>query len=190
MRSAPALLLSLASACASPAESARSTIAIEAIARADLPLQVKHAESSIRTVDADGRRAVLLRQARYQRQAHLAHYVECRIICGAEDLGFEELAPAAAELVDQRRANRLRVGRREVLRTSQVVALVVSPERDAGFIGVVEHVSSRQLIIRRELVVDASRVIILLGHSAEGRAQVVERAVRRVRTRYVFEERQ
>lgn len=38
VRSAPALLLSLASACASPAESARSTIAIEAIARADLPL--------------------------------------------------------------------------------------------------------------------------------------------------------
>ena len=57
-----------------------------------------------------------------------------------------------------------------VLGAAQVVALVVAPERDAGFVGVVENIASGERIPGGEVVVDARVVVVLFGDGARRRA--------------------
>ena len=143
---------------------------VGAIAGSDLPLQVVHAEGSVRAVDGNGRRPILLRQSGYQRNPHLSGDVVSGIVGGAEDLGLEELVPAATQLIDQRRSEGMGPGAHEILRPAQVVALVVAPERDAGFVSVIEDVTTRQCVRAGEDMIDATVVVVLFRDGAGGSA--------------------
>ena len=69
---------------------------VRTVARSDLALEVVSVESAVRSADADGGRAVLLRQAGDAGQSHFADHVEGGIVGGSEYFELAELAPADA----------------------------------------------------------------------------------------------
>ena len=60
-------------------------------------------------------------------------------------------------------------GSGDVLRAAEVVALVVAPERGAGFVGVVEQIAAGELVFARQGVIDAGGEVLAGGDGAERR---------------------
>src|SRR5260370_31319493 len=101
--------------------------------------------------------------------------------------------PAAAHLIQQRRAKYVRPSEGHVLCCPQIVALVMTPYGNTRFIGVVENVATVDRVLRREVMVDPGRVVVLVGGGAEGRGQIILRPVglcRHVGSRLVPEQRE
>ena len=84
------------------------------------------------------------------------------IVGRAEHFRFVEPVPPAAQLVDHRRADDPRPGNRDVLRTPQVVALVVAPDRCSRFVGVVEQVAAGELVFAGQRPIDPAQEVLLL----------------------------
>src|SRR5260370_13203047 len=97
--------------------------------------------------------------------------------------------PASTRLVDQRGPEYARPGDGHVLRASQVIAFVMAPDWNLGFVGIVENIPSGNLILARKIVVHASREIPLRGNGARGRGQIIERSVAGVGHRLEIEKR-
>ena len=72
-----------------------------------------------------------------------------RVVRSAEDFAFAELVPAAVRLIHQRRAEGVRPAQRDILRGAEIVAFIVAPDGNTGFIGVVENVAAADGVFRR-----------------------------------------
>ena len=111
-------------------------------------------------MDIDGG-PILLREAGYAGQVHLAYDVKLGFIGGAEDFELGETMPAGAELVHDRRTDGANPRAADVARAAKIVALVVAPEGHSGFVGVVTDVAAGDLIFGRESVIHAAGVAVL-----------------------------
>src|SRR5262245_35179847 len=161
---------------------------IGAVARPDLALNVKHAESAFRPADRDARWTVILGHVRDAWETHHAGDVKGSVVRRAEDFRFAELVPTAAQFIDQRVTERVRPRRNVVLRAPQVVALVMPPIRITGFKSIVEDVTPRNRIARRKVLVNAGRVVVLLAQGADRRVDEVVGQARTVGERREFQE--
>src|SRR5260370_40835219 len=85
--------------------------------------------------------------------------------------------PASTRLVDQRGPEYPGPGDGHVLRAPQVIAFVMAPDWNLGFVSIVENISSGNLILARKIVVHTSREIPLGGYSARRCSQIIERPV-------------
>src|SRR5262245_54616141 len=129
--------------------------------RSDLPLKIVNAPAAISPTDRDARRPKMHRLARDARQSHHSCNIEIGVVCRAENFDLTELMPAAAQLIDERSTESMRPRRRIILRTAEVIALIMAPVRNSGFKGIVENVAARDSIFRRETMIDARGVIVL-----------------------------
>ena len=144
---------------------------VRADSRPNLPLQVVHVIDAVGAADGDRRRSIFFGEPGHQGQPHLPDYVERRVVGGTEDFRFIEAMPSAACFVDQRRPDQARPGDGDVLGAPEVIALVVTPDRRASFIGVVENVAAGDLVLGRQVVIDASGEVLLLRDGALGRGE-------------------
>src|SRR5262245_56891527 len=115
---------------------------IRSAPRSDLPLKIINAPAAIIPTDRNAGWPKMHRLACDAGQTHHSCDIELGVIRRAEDLDFAEFMPAAAQLIDERSAESMRPGRGEILRTAEVIALVMPPVWNSGFICVVENVAT------------------------------------------------
>ena len=84
----------------------------------------------------------------------------------------------------------MRVRRAQVLRPAQVVALVMAPERNLGFVSVVESVVPGEHVSGRKVMIDARGEVLLAGGRAGRVREEVEGPVAGVRQSLKLQERQ
>src|SRR5258708_2010947 len=97
--------------------------------------------------------------------------------------------PAAAQFVDHGGTDDTSPVSGHVLRTPQVITLVVSPEGRSGFVSVVKDVTAGDLVISRQGVIDASGKVLLAGRGAGRRRQEIKIPVAGIRDGLVGQER-
>ena len=87
-------------------------------------------------------------------------------------------------VVDECRSEGVRVVGGDVLGAAEIVTLIVAPERDAGFVGVVEDIAAGDGRLGTEIVIDASVVVVLCRNSADRCGLEVKCAILGIRQRF------
>src|SRR5207248_6267650 len=67
-----------------------------------------------------------------------------------------------------------------VLGPSEIVALIVTPDRSTGFICIVEDVAAGYLVLGRQIVIHAGGEVLLPRNGALSSGHVIEHAIARV----------
>ena len=78
----------------------------------------------------------------------------------------------------------------EILAAAQVVASVMAPDGDTGFVGVVEHVPAIDGVARGKIVVDAGQIVVLRRSCRVRCRSEIESALLGIRLGHVLQESQ
>src|ERR1700761_8782874 len=162
-------------------------IAVRAVPRANLALEIVSTKDSVGAADSDRGWPVVARLVRSEGNTHLGGDVVGGVARRAEGLHLAEGVVAEIEGVDDRRTEDMSLRKVVVASHRQIVVSVVAEHLCSSVVRVVPDVVESEVVFRADVVIDAKREVVLSRGAAEdGRGEVVNTIDRRGNDRGVL----